>query len=69
MQILGMFILAPALLFVSKDKEHLPRILRWFDNADYYRKPKGALIDGLSGDLGFRAQYKDPTAWWPRYYW
>lgn len=69
MQILGMIILAPVLLFIPKDREHLPRVLRWFDNADYYRKPKGSLIDGLSGDPGFRAQYKDPTAWWPRYYW
>ena len=69
MQLLGMIILAPLLLFIPRDKEYLPRMFKWFDNADYYRKPKGSLIDGLSGDPEHRNQYKDPTGWWARYYW
>ena len=69
MQLLGMIVLAPLLLFIPRDKEYLPKYFKWFDNADYYRKPKGSQIDGLSGDPGYRNQFKDPTGWWARYCW
>ncbi len=40
LQALGSIILVLILPFIGKDKEHLPRCFRYFDNAEYYFKEK-----------------------------
>lgn len=69
MQLLGMVVLAPVLVFVPKNAQHLPKAFKWLDNADYYRKVVGEQTDGLSGDPGIRARWKNPDGWLARYYW
>ena len=67
LQILGLPILAIALLFVPRDKEVLPKFLRWFDNYELHLRDDGD--DGLSGPHYIRSKWKDPTGWLARFNW
>lgn len=53
--ILGIFILGIALLFIKKDKEVLPKFLRWYDNGEGYFKGADQ-ADGLMGPDYYRKQ-------------
>ena len=54
------FVVVPvALLFCKKDDEHLPKIFRWFEDANDYYDGKCAAING---DSGWREKhYPEPT--------
>lgn len=56
LQIAGIIILPFVLPFVSKDKEQLPRFVRWFDNHESYYAFMHSQIDGLAGSAKYRRQ-------------
>jgi hypothetical protein len=49
LEIIGLIILFPVLLFVSKDSYSLPKYLAWFDNDT---------LDGINGSYSFRKDMK-----------
>ena len=49
LEILSFVVVPVALLFCKKDDEHLPKIFRWFEDANDYYDGKCASINGDSG--------------------
>lgn len=49
LEILSFVVVPVALLFCKKDDEHLPKIFRWFEDANDYYDGKCAAINGDSG--------------------
>ena len=49
LEILSFVVVPVALLFCKKDDEHLPRLVRWFEDANDYYDGKCAAINGDSG--------------------
>ena len=59
LEILSFVVVPVALLFCRKDDEHLPKIFRWFEDANDYYDGKCAAING---DSGWREKhYPEPT--------
>ena len=59
LEILSFVVVPVALLFCKKDDEHLPKIFRWFEDANDYYDGKCAAING---DSGWREKhYPEPT--------
>ena len=59
LEILSFVVVPIALLFCKKDDEHLPKIFRWFEDANDYYDGKCAAING---DSGWREKhYPEPT--------
>lgn len=59
LEILSFVVVPVALLFCKKDNEHLPKIFRWFEDANDYYDGKCAAING---DSGWREKhYPEPT--------
>ncbi|WP_462113339.1 DUF7338 family protein [Campylobacter concisus] len=58
LEILSFVVVPVALLFCKKDDEHLPKIFRWFEDAnDYYNGENSA----INGDSGWRKEhFKEP---------
>nr|DAJ88116.1 MAG TPA: Envelope protein [Caudoviricetes sp.] len=54
LEILSFVVVPVALLFCKKDDEHLPKIFRWFEDANDYYDGKCAAING---DSGWRKHY------------
>ena len=54
LEILSFVVVPVALLFCKKDNEHLPKIFRWFEDANDYYDGKCAAING---DSGWREKY------------
>ena len=59
LELLSFVVVPVALLFCKKDDEHLPKIFRWFEDAnDYY----GGKCAAINGDSGWREKhYPEPT--------
>lgn len=55
LHIIGIPLLAVVLLFIPKNQEYLPRMLRWFDNHERYFNDHSN-IDGLAGPDYYRAK-------------
>lgn len=49
LELLAFVVVPVALLFCKKDDEHLPKIFRWFEDANDYYDGKCAAINGDSG--------------------
>ena len=59
LELLAFVVVPVALLFCKKDDEHLPKIFRWFEDANDYYDGKCAAING---DSGWREKhYPEPT--------
>lgn len=59
LEILSFVVVPVALLFCKKDDEHLPKIFRWFEDANDYYDGKCAAING---DSGWRKEhYPEPV--------
>nr|DAN20009.1 MAG TPA: Envelope protein [Caudoviricetes sp.] len=59
LELLAFVVVPVALLFCKKDDEHLPKIFRWFEDANDYYNGKCAAING---DSGWREKhYPEPT--------
>jgi hypothetical protein len=59
LEILSFVVVPVALLFCKKDDEHLPKIFRWFEDANDYYNGKCAAING---DSGWRKEhYPEPV--------
>ena len=59
LEILSFVVVPVALLFCKKDDEHLPKVFRWFEDANDYYDGKCAAING---DSGWREKrYPEPT--------
>ena len=59
LQIAGILILPFILPFIHKDREYLPKSVRWFDNHEIYFKNKD--LDGLAGP----DYYREPRGIYP----
>lgn len=78
LELIGLIVLLLVLPFLSKDREDLPRLVRWFDNHELYTKQDiQDGIDGLAGDIPFRKKnniypygpYNYLRNLWHRYNW
>ena len=59
LEIISFVVVPVALLFCKKDDEHLPKIFRWFEDANDYYDGKCAAING---DSGWRKEhYPEPA--------
>nr|WP_054196741.1 hypothetical protein [Campylobacter concisus] len=59
LELLAFVVVPVALLFCKKDDEHLPKIFRWFEDANDYYDGKCAAING---DSGWRKEhYPEPV--------
>ena len=59
LELLAFMVVPVALLFCKKDDEHLPKIFRWFEDANDYYDGKCAAING---DSGWREKHSpEPT--------
>lgn len=69
--LLGMVVLAIVLPFIPRDRETLPRCIRWWDNHEAHLKEMAD--DGLSGPPDYRAALlakgTDPEGFLARYNW
>ena len=57
--LIGIPVLAIALLFIPREATELPRYLKWFDSWDV----------GLQGNGRYYDELKDKTGWWGRFNW
>lgn len=76
LEILGSIILPFVLPFIPKSQEHLPYLVRWFDNHEsYYPGQEGQHVDGLAGPKahrdknGLTENSSFIKLYWERYRW